>query len=564
MRRALLLCLGILAFTWLEFQFFPGHTYLRGDSQIYLPILERLDTPGYLSRDLVATHPHVTYTIYDEVTLFLHAAGGLTFERALEAQQLLCRAAAILGVFLLAMSAGLDETWAFVIAAVLNLGAALAGPAVQLVEYEPLPVGFAFGLLLLAMGLLAREKPLLAGLSGGIALVYHAATAAPFWALVLLAFAFDRDLRRLFRPALTILIIFILLLGNLAQLQPGIAESQPFLGKLSASLAQLQHYRTRYVWVSLWAGADIWHYLAIWICGLWATARIWGILNRQMRWFMLLLPTYGILSVPLSYLLLERLRWSFIPEVQPARALLFTVAMGSLTCGVAGIRAALRRKTLEAFLWFLVVFALPIDVRILGFLRSVQLSNLSRLMLCVVLAGGLAFVTRKLALSKWRLMAVCVPIVAVFAILKVSPPEDHSKIEKAPLLELSHWAESSTWGSSVFLFPDAGRELYPGIFRAESRRALWVDWESGDLVDYFESAGLEWGNRWEQTMQGSYSPDRLQSSLSLPIDYYVLKPGDRLANLKPVFENAAYVVYDSRDLRNATTPLRNARSLSGS
>src|SRR5581483_512821 len=117
MRRALLLCLGLAAVTWLEFQFFPGHSYLEGDTQIYLPMLERLDAPGFLSRDLVATHPNVTYTIYDELTLCLHAA-HLDFHAALVGQQLFCRAAAILGVFLLALSTGMGDLFAFALAAV--------------------------------------------------------------------------------------------------------------------------------------------------------------------------------------------------------------------------------------------------------------------------------------------------------------------------------------------------------------------------------------------------------------------------------------------------------------
>src|SRR5205814_5382690 len=135
---------------------------------------------------------------------------------------------------------------------------------------------------------------------------------------------------------------FVLLLANLAQLQPGVLEPQVFFGEVSASMAALQHYRTSNSWVSLWAGRDIWHYLVIWVCGLWATARIWPALNRQMRWFFLLLPFLGIISVPGSYLLLEQLRWSLIAQIQPARELLFTVAVASLACSVAGLRAALQ------------------------------------------------------------------------------------------------------------------------------------------------------------------------------------------------------------------------------
>ena len=559
MRRALLLGLGIVAFTWLEFHFFPGHTYLEGDSQIYLPVLERLDSPGFLSRDLVATHPHVTYTIYDEITLFLHEAGGLTFEKALEGQQLVCRGMAILGVFLLVVSTGLSDLPAFLIAVVLNLGAVLPGPAVQVVSNEPLPVGFAFALVILAMGLLAREKPLSAGLAGGVALVYHPATAAPFWGLMLITAVFDAYLRKLLRPALTILVIFALLLANLAQLQPGIAESQPFFGRLSSELAGLQVYRTPYVWVSRWAGKEIWHYLAIWICGLWATARIWRTLNRQTRWSLLVLPIYGILSVPLSYLLLEHLRWSFVPEIQPARALLFTVAISSIACGMAGMRAALNSRKLEACLWFGILFAVPIDVRILDFMRWDHLVTVAGLMIAVALAWSLCLTIRKSGAIRWRLVALCLPISALFAIPRIARIGDRRKTDRPAVRELADWAERNTWGSSMFSFPDADRDLYPGIFRAESRRALWVDWESGDLVDYFESAGIEWWKRWRESMENGYSPAHLESTFALPIDYYVLTRGNQLAGIKPVFANNSFVVYDSRDLRNASLPLKPAR-----
>src|SRR5690242_19880650 len=106
MRRALLLCIGIALVTWLGFDIFPGHTYLQADTQIYVPMLERLDAPGYLSRDLVATHPQLTYTVYDEVTLFIHAVAGVSFKTALIGQQLIYRAAGMLGAFLLVQAIG--------------------------------------------------------------------------------------------------------------------------------------------------------------------------------------------------------------------------------------------------------------------------------------------------------------------------------------------------------------------------------------------------------------------------------------------------------------------------
>lgn len=499
MRRALLLLLGITAITWFEFEVFPGHTYLQGDTQIFLPILERLDAPGYLSRDLVATHPNVTYTIYDEVTLFLHEATGLSFRTALLSQQMFCRAAGVLGVFLLALAAGSGDAFALLIAALTNFGARLIGPDVFVTGLEATPHAFAFGLILLAMGLLAREKPLFAALMGGLALLYHVPTAAPFWFILLLAFIFDRGVRKLFRPALTIVIVFSLLLANLSQLQPGVVEAQPLFAKISNRVAQLQHFRTSYVWVSTWAGHQIWFYLAIWICGVWATARIWHSLSRQTKWFVLALPLCGILSVPVSYLLLERLRWSLVPQLQPARTLLYTVALASFTCGLAGFQALRTRRWLEAGLWLVFVLALPLTLR--------------------------------------------------------TQSAVHLGASKPAVSQMADWAERNTWGSSMFLFPDAGRDLYPGMFRAESRRALWADWKSGDDMKFFESAGVEWWEHWRDSMQPGYSPRRLQNMLSLPIDYYVLRRPHKLADVEPVYQNLEFAVYDAQDLRDA---LRNA------
>ncbi len=557
-RRLLILLLGIIAFTWLEFEFYPGHTYLQGDTQLYVPMLEHLNAPGYLSRDLVATHPELTYTIYDEVTLALCEAGRLDFRKALLIQQALFRATALIGVFLLAVSAGLPDTLALLVAALLGLGATLAGPGVQLIEKEPLPRAFAFGLILLAAGLLCREKPLSAGLAAGIAVVYEPVIAAPFWLVIILALILDKSLRRLLRPAITILIVFVLLLANLAQLQPGVAEAQPLTGTISEGLAELQRFRTSYVWVSLWASREVWHYLAIWVCGLWATARIWPALNRPARWLFIALPLCGVLSVPASYLLLERLHRSVGAQIQPARTLLFTVAFGSAACAMAGARSLTARRRLEAFLWFLVAFALPLQVRLFDLLRITQFRNLLQLGFAALLSWGLIILAGRFQSTARKALALAIPVVAILAIPSITGIRDETKADREAILELSHWAETATWGSSMFLFPDAGRQMYPGIFRAEARRAVWADWESGELVSYFESAASVWWSRWQQTMQGDFSPHGLESMLPLPIDYYVLERPNRLAGIRPAFVNSEFVVYDAQDLRNAATPLHAA------
>ncbi|HEX4228613.1 MAG TPA: hypothetical protein VHZ07_08075 [Bryobacteraceae bacterium] len=556
MRRFLLLCLGIAAITWLEFRFFPGHTYLQSDTQIYLPILERIDTPNYLSRDPIATHPHVSYTIYDEVAVFLHHAGNWDFKRVLIAQQVVFRAAEILGVFLIAEAAGFGVLYSLVLAALINLGATLLGPAALLVGYEPIPRAFAFGLTILAVGLFVRDKPLLAGLAAGLGFLYQAAATGPFWALLILMAIFDHRARSRVKPALVTLLVAILLLANMAQLQPDVVESQHLFGRISPELAAIQLLRTRYVWVSTWAAAAIWNYLFIWVCGIWATARIWPRLNRPLRWFFIGMPLIGLAGVPCAYLLLERMRLMFASEEQPARALLLTVLFASLACGMAGIAAASRRRLVEAWLWFFPVMVLPMKVRILDLAHLPNISNLRILLVAVGLSGVLALLFARSSRREVKLAALLVPLCAIFAMPFLGGVQNYPYIDKGPITQVADWARRNTWGSSMFLFPDAGHALYPGIFRAESRRALWVDWMGGTQANFFESVGVEWLVRWRQAMEGAFSVVRLDALLPLPIDYYVLKREHRLPSVKPVYENPEFVVYDAQDLRNASTSLR--------
>ena len=75
-------------------------------------------------------------------------------------------------------------------------------------------------------------------------------------------------------------------------------------------------------------------------------------------------------------------------------------------------------------------------------------------------------------------------------------------------------------------------------------------------MNYFESLADEWYSRFEQTMDGKFTAARLQDMLSLPVDYYVLERQHQIVEIKPVFENSKFVVYDAQDLRNSSTSLR--------
>ena len=72
------------------------------------------------------------------------------------------------------------------------------------------------------------------------------------------------------------------------------------------------------------------------------------------------LPLFGLLSIPISYLLLEGLRWS-LAAVNPARATLFIVTMAVVGCGICGVRAAQQGRRWESMVWFMISFAMPVQ-----------------------------------------------------------------------------------------------------------------------------------------------------------------------------------------------------------
>ena len=98
----------LAAFTLIGFFVFPGHTYLQSDTHIYLPMMERIGNPGLLANDIIATHPHLRYTVYDEVAGGVKAVTGGDFEPILRVLQVGARFVGLYGVYLLATAAGLE------------------------------------------------------------------------------------------------------------------------------------------------------------------------------------------------------------------------------------------------------------------------------------------------------------------------------------------------------------------------------------------------------------------------------------------------------------------------
>jgi hypothetical protein len=493
-----MLLAGLAAITLFHFFVFPGHSWLAAqtdvpDTKLYLPMIERLASPGFLSRDLVATHPTVAYTVYDEATLFVRKLLRTDFRRSLAVQQLAFRFAAVTGVFLLARAARLNRPLSLVAALLANFGSWVPGVGVALSDPDPAPYAFALCAVLLGAGFLASGRPLSAGFAAGIGLLYDLRIAAPFWIIVILAAIISRSSRRLMRASFPVFIVFVLLLGNIAQLQPGVTEPQMLWGRIPPAIAMIRRFRSPQLWIGSW------HWPAFAACFLvagfcaWGVLRLWPRLDEAARWMFAGLPLAGFLSFPLSFVLLDLMRAEAIPLLQPAVLLLLPLAFCAIACTVAGLHSLRERRWREVALLFAVVALLPL----------------------------------------------------------ISP----ARPQQRDTGNLSNWALANTWGASMFLFPDAGRASDPAVFRAQSKRAVWVDWDTGKLADASESFADEWFRRWQDTMAGDYSTSRLARLLSLPIDYYVLQRSHAVPGVRPVFMDNQYVVYDANDLKTALRTL---------
>jgi hypothetical protein len=537
MRDRLAVCAGIAALTLLSYFQFPGHTFLGSDTQIYIPMLQHLWDPSALARDLVATKPHLSFTLYDEITIVLRWITHSSFKAVLTAQQLIFRACEILGVYLLAASFPLARRMAMLVAALFTLGATIAGPAVLTFEYEPVPRGFAIGLVFLAIGLAAQEHLMWADIAAAIAFLYHPPTVWAFWALYLWLTLRKRDYRDLWPLAIGITVLFIS-----SQFQPGVSDKQIFFNRVSPELEKLQRMRAAYNWVSTWPPALIGQYVFLLVVSL---AAFWRVRPKAARLFLIGMPAIGLLSIPLSYVLLDLLKWGLIPQFQPARATLFITAFAVILSAAAGIRAAERKQWIESVVWFTIVIAVPVSARLFSILLP-DLTNAvirQQLILTLVLAIALTCIVY---VQRWP---KTMPLLAVIALapfillpgigrVRNYPSPDLSGIES-----LANYARTRTPKDAVFLFGDAGKSPAPSIFRAEGERAVYVDWKAGGQMNFHESLATEWWQRWQNTNALRFDSSEAGRLAGLGIDYLVLSAAHRLPDRQPVYETNELLVY---------------------
>jgi hypothetical protein len=501
--------LALLTFFW-----FPGHTWLQQDTQIYAPILEHQRDPALLRNDIIAQHPHDRFTLYDEVAIGLRAVTRLGFREVLQFQQIVTRALGIWGLMLLAEALGLGLWESLAVAAICSLGVVIAGPTVLTLEYEPTPRAFAVPLILCALGLAARGRWVSASAAASIAFLYHAPTTMPFWAVFGAVLAWRRDWRA-FAP---IALAAAVLAGSAAM-----AHGEPgFYGRLSAAEEQLQRMRASYVWVSMWPAARVWHWVVVMAV---AVAAFWRARSKERM--LIAMAAIGVATIPVSWMLLERMKWALAPQIQPTRALLFTAVALQFFAAVAALKS---RRWWEAALWFFAAYLLTAQTVLTE----------TWVWRPVAVAAALA-----VASAIVRRAALPVAVAAFVALPMVGGIVNYPTLHTPELAQVSAWARSSTTVDAVFLFPDARRGVEPGIFRAEALRAVYVDWKGGGQVNYLRDFGTDWWFRWQQTMVPRFTRTMLARYNGLGVEYVVVQAKNRLP-MPSLFENSAYIVYPTR------------------
>ena len=527
--------LAVLALTVLGFFFYPGHTILQSDTQIYIPILEHIEDPTVLRNDIMAVRPHVSFTLYDESALLLRRITGLSFEHVLSGQQFVYRAIGVWGIYLFATAAGLGPAMAWLMTALLSLGANIMGPAVLIIEYEPVPRGFALPFVIFSLAMVARGKWRWAAVAATIGFVFHPPTAFAYSAVLGLVLLWKREFAAFGWLASGALLIAVTVLA-----QPSPPEVAPLFGVIDPDLEALQRLRASYNWVSMWAGKWMWFYVVLWIAGLAAWWRVRLVFTRETSMFLLSLPAVGIISVPISYLLLERWKWVLMPQFQPGRYLLFVTLFAMMLGCIAAVRAAERKRYFEAFVFFV--------VPLMATGAEWDTEKLSALRLALICSLAL-LVTAAAILRSHRWLVALAALIPFFVFPEIGGIQNYPAIHSEELDDLAKWAREKTPKDSVFQFADAERRLEPGIFRARAMRAIYADWKAGGQVNFLKPFSEIWGERWK--IVSKQQPIDVYARLG--IDYLVFRSAHRQPGRTPAFQNDGWVVYD---LRKTSTSAR--------
>jgi len=333
-----------------------------------------------------------------------------------------------------------------------------------------------------------------------------------------------------------------------ARLQPGAVEQQAFLWRVSPALEQVQRFRAAYNWIGSWGWPLVAQYVLLWII---AMAACWRVGPKRGALFLIGLPLLGVLSIPFSWVTLDWLKWGFIPQFQPARAALFITLFAIILAAAAGIRAAQDARYAEATAWFLVPYLPSLQPQIFEMFRAAPDGLLWRRWVVAIVLAVVSVAAVRLSLRPaWHLAILAFAVVPFVAIPVFGGVANYPNLRTPDLQQLVEWAAKNTPQNAMFVFPDAGRKLYPGIFRVEAERALYVDWKSGGQANYYEWIGDQWRRRWDQV--ASYDPGALRGLCNSGVNYIVLQRAHRLPGIAPLYENGGFAVYGCAEPRLAS------------
>ena len=151
--------------------------------------------------------------------------------------------------------------------------------------------------------------------------------------------------------------------------QASSGETQAFFTRLDPHLEELQRMRASYNWISLWWQKWLGHYLLLYAATVIACWRLRKDTPQGLRFFFVGLPLLGVLSMPASYLLLEKMHWALIPEFQPVRGLLFVTAFAMILGAIVAAKAIAAKRYAEALAWLVLVFLPPVNRSRMAFLN---------------------------------------------------------------------------------------------------------------------------------------------------------------------------------------------------
>jgi hypothetical protein len=230
--------------------------------------------------------------------------------------------------------------------------------------------------------------------------------------------------------------------------------------------------------------------------------------------------------------LLEKARWSLMPQYQPARAVLFIPAFAMVLGGIAALRAG---RWWERALWLTPALIIPLNPKLFQFFDSAARESFSAQQATLAAALALACALT----MHWPRAALAALVLPYFLFPAVGHAPLVPEVKTEAVEDLARWARGNTPKDAMFLFPGAGRDPAPGVFRVTALRSVYVEWKGGGQVNLLRQFGLEWGARWRKLGKPPFDRARMDEYRAAGIDYVVVKRPDMEG---AVYRNAEYGV----------------------